>query len=58
MPEISRFLGIVIAMYFNVHNPPHFHSSYEQYRALTGIEPLKLRAGNTQRATANLKHFD
>jgi hypothetical protein len=25
MPEISRFLGIVITMYFNDHNPPHFH---------------------------------
>jgi len=25
MPEISRFLGMVIQMYFNEHNPPHFH---------------------------------
>jgi len=29
MPEISRFLGIVITMYFNDHNPPHFHVRYE-----------------------------
>ncbi len=28
MPEISRFLGIVICMYFNDHNPPHFHVEY------------------------------
>ncbi|MBI2291630.1 MAG: DUF4160 domain-containing protein, partial [Betaproteobacteria bacterium] len=28
MPEISRFLGIVITMYFNDHNPPHFHVRY------------------------------
>ena len=25
MPEICRFLGIVISMYFDEHNPPHFH---------------------------------
>ena len=45
MPEISRFLGIVITMYFNDHNPPHFHVRYEEYRALVGIEPLELREG-------------
>ena len=26
MPVISRFYGIIIAMYFNDHNPPHFHA--------------------------------
>ena len=46
MPEISRFLlGIVTAMYFNDHNPPHFHVRYDEYRALIGIEPLELRKG-------------
>ena len=28
MPEISRFLGIVIGMYYNDHAPPHFHAYY------------------------------
>ena len=28
MPELSRFLGIVIAMYYNDHAPPHFHAKY------------------------------
>ena len=28
MPEISRFLGIVIAMFYNDHAPPHFHAMY------------------------------
>jgi hypothetical protein len=28
MPEISRFFGIVIQMYFDDHNPPHFHAEY------------------------------
>ena len=45
MPEISRFLGIVITMYFNDHNPPHFHVRYEDLRAIVGIDPLELREG-------------
>lgn len=45
MPEISRFLGIVITMYFNDHNPPHFHVRYEDFRAVIGIDPLELREG-------------
>ena len=31
MPEISRFLGIVIRMYFGDHVPPHFHAEYGEY---------------------------
>lgn len=31
---ISRFNGIIIAMYFNDHNPPHFHAKYSGYEAL------------------------
>ena len=27
MPEISRFFGIVIAMFYNDHDPPHFHAT-------------------------------
>jgi len=46
MPEISRFLGIVINMYFNDHNPPHFHVRYEDHRAVVGIDPLELREGH------------
>jgi hypothetical protein len=28
MPEISRFLGILIVMYYNDHDAPHFHAKY------------------------------
>ncbi|MGZ9003958.1 MAG: DUF4160 domain-containing protein [Burkholderiales bacterium] len=28
MPELSRFSGIIIAMYYNDHAPPHFHAKY------------------------------
>ena len=31
MPVISRFLGIIIAMYWNDHAPPHFHAKYGEY---------------------------
>jgi len=37
MPELSRFLGISILMYFDDHNPPHFHVKYDEYRALISI---------------------
>jgi hypothetical protein len=45
MPEICRFLGIVITMYFNDHAPPQFHVCYEDFRAIVGIDPLELREG-------------
>ncbi len=31
MPEISRFLGIVIYMLYDDHPPPHFHARYGEY---------------------------
>ena len=37
MPEISRFFGIVIKMYFDDHQPPHFHAEYGEYRAVFDI---------------------
>ena len=45
MPEISRFLGIVICMYFNDHNPPHFHVEYNEFEAAIVIETLGLMHG-------------
>ncbi len=33
MPEISRFFGIVIKMYFGDHLPPHFHAEYNEQSA-------------------------
>lgn len=38
MPVISRFLGIVIMMYWNDHNPPHFHAKYGEFEAIISIE--------------------
>jgi hypothetical protein len=45
MPEISRFLGIIISMYFDEHNPPHFHVRYNEYRASMKIMDLNILAG-------------
>ena len=33
MPTISMFLGIIIRMYIDEHNPPHFHASYQGHEA-------------------------
>jgi len=46
MPEICRFLGIVISMYFDEHNPPHFHVRYNDYRAVIGIRDLNVLDGH------------
>ncbi len=37
MPEISRFLGIVVFMNFKDHNPPHFHAMYGDYQIIVEI---------------------
>lgn len=46
MPEISRFLGIVIRMFFDDHNPPHFHVEYGEKSALIEIRTGSVFAGN------------
>ncbi|MGQ0816341.1 MAG: DUF4160 domain-containing protein [Gemmatimonadota bacterium] len=46
MPEISRFLGIVIRMYFFDHEPPHFHASYGNAEAQVRIDPIGLLGGD------------
>ena len=38
MPEISRFFGIVIAIYYRDHAPPHFHALYGEHEAIVMIE--------------------
>jgi Domain of unknown function (DUF4160) len=45
MPEISRFFGIVIGMFYNDHPPPHFHARYGGSRVLVEIETLGVMRG-------------
>jgi hypothetical protein len=37
VPRISAFYGIVIAMYFIDHPPPHFHAKYGEFEAQVDI---------------------
>ena len=38
MPEISRFLGIIIAMFYEDHLPPHFHAIHGDYEITVEFE--------------------
>ncbi|NET40301.1 MAG: DUF4160 domain-containing protein [Cyanothece sp. SIO1E1] len=49
MPEISRFFGIVIRMYFNDHQPPHFHAEYGNHEGIFNIVDLNMLEGNLPR---------
>lgn len=46
MPEISRFYGIIIRMYFDEHNPPHFHAIYSGVEAQVALDPIGLVEGD------------
>ena len=45
MPEICRFYGIIIRMYFMDHNPPHFHAYYQDYKAIINIQSCEISEG-------------
>jgi len=48
MPEISRFFGIIIRMYFNDHAPPHFHAHYGEHQVEITIETFEILKGKLQ----------
>lgn len=54
MPEISRFFGIVIAMFYKEHVPPHFHAKYSGEWAAFSIEDLKMIEGKLPRRAISL----
>ncbi len=45
MPEISRFFGIIIAMFYDDHNPPHFHARYGGQGASIKIDDFAVLEG-------------
>jgi len=45
MPELSRFFGIIIAMFHDDHNPPHFHARYGGYKTAIRIEDFAVLEG-------------
>lgn len=46
MPEIARFYGIIIKLFFGDHPPPHFHAVYGEYVALFDIRTLEMIEGD------------
>ncbi|NOZ72774.1 MAG: DUF4160 domain-containing protein [Chloroflexi bacterium] len=46
MPEITRFYGIIIKLFFSDHSPPHFHAVYSEYNAIFNIESLEMTEGD------------
>jgi hypothetical protein len=54
MPEICRFLGIIITMYYKEHPPAHFHVKYGEYRAVFSINDLKIIEGNLPKRVISL----
>ena len=46
MPEVSRFHGIVIAMYYGEHPPSHFHAKYGENRIRVAIHDGQIMSGN------------
>ena len=52
MPEISKFFGIIVSLYWRDHNPPHIHFTYGEYecsisvldRVVDGKAPSKVIA--------------
>ena len=56
MPEISRFFGIVIRMFYNDHAPPHFHGEYGEHEVLIEIETLHVYAGSLPSRALALVH--
>ena len=51
MPEICRFLGIVVSIYYRDHEPPHFHVKYGEYEATVRIDDGKIEGRFPRRAT-------
>jgi hypothetical protein len=46
VPELSRFLGIVIAMYYRDHGPPHFHAICGDHEATVEIASGEVSSGS------------
>ncbi len=54
MPIISLFFGIVIRMYHDDHPPPHFHASYQGFKAFVAIASGEIVAGGLPKKAARI----
>ena len=58
MPEVSRFLGIVIGMFYKDHNPPHFHATYGEHEIAVSIQDGEILWGSfPRRALAHVMEW-
>ena len=57
MPELSRFLGIVIAMYYRDHVPPHFHAYYGDYETTVEVDTGLVSGLFPRRALAHVQEW-
>ena len=54
MPEISRFHGMVVAMYYTDHALPHVHAKYGEQRISVAIDDARILSGDFPRRARNL----
>ena len=54
MPEICRFFGIIIRMYYDEHSPPHFHAEYGDDEAWININSLAVIHGSLSSRTLGM----
>lgn len=57
MPEISRFLGIVIAMFYRDHGPAHFHAFYGDFEITVQIETGEVDGHFPRRALSHVRDW-
>jgi hypothetical protein len=54
MPTGSWFYGIAICMFYNDHEPPHFHAFYGEAAAVVSIETGEVIEGTRPRGARRL----
>ncbi|MDQ7014775.1 MAG: DUF4160 domain-containing protein [Gammaproteobacteria bacterium] len=54
MPEISRFFGIIIRMFYDEHNPPHFHAEYSDHKAVFDFQGNVMKGNLSSRTATKL----
>ncbi len=54
VPEVSRFFGIVIRMFYDEHNPPHFHAEYSGKKAVFDFNGNIIKGNLSSRTATKL----
>jgi hypothetical protein len=54
VPEVSRFFGIVIGVFYREHGRPHFHAVYAEFEAVIDIDTGEVISGELPRRALNL----